>query len=84
MENNGSLDIDYIDDLFEKMSREAADEMNGTHPPMPEEKKESVDESSPTILPKKRDLIEKLFENYDGDYVAEEIDWGKKKGKEVW
>lgn len=40
MENNSSLDIDYIDALFEKMSREAADAMSRTHPPLPEENTE--------------------------------------------
>ena len=28
-----------IDKLFEKMSREAANKMNGTHPPNPKKKK---------------------------------------------
>lgn len=37
--NTGSLDIDYIDNLFEGMSREAAEAMNGTHPPIPKKKK---------------------------------------------
>ena len=36
--NTGSLDIDYIDKLFEEMSREAAEAMNGTHPPIPKKK----------------------------------------------
>lgn len=37
--NTGSLDIDYIDKLFEGMSREAAESMTGTHPPVPKKKK---------------------------------------------
>lgn len=37
--NTGSLDIDYIDKLFEGMSREAAEAMSGTHPPVPKKKK---------------------------------------------
>lgn len=28
--------------------------------------------------------IEKLFANYTGSYQPQEIDWGKKEGKEIW
>ena len=32
--------------------------------------------------PKKK--IEELFENYDGKYKPEAIDWGEPVGREVW
>lgn len=44
-----------IDKLFEKMSREAANAMNGTHPPAP--KKRSVKKAAPKkkkAAPKKK------------------------------
>lgn len=28
--------------------------------------------------------IEKLFENYNGDYCPEEIEWGEPIGREIW
>lgn len=28
--------------------------------------------------------IEELFKGYEGNYQAEEIDWGEPKGDEVW
>lgn len=31
-------EFEKIDKLFEKMSREAANKMNGTHPPVPKKK----------------------------------------------
>lgn len=31
-------EFEKIDKLFEKMSREAADKMNGTHPPAPKKR----------------------------------------------
>ena len=34
--------------------------------------------------PKKRPTIDQLFENYNGDYQPEEIDWGEAQGSEVW
>ncbi len=33
---------------------------------------------------RKRKTIEELFENYDGNYEVEQIDWGKPEGKEIW
>lgn len=35
-----------IDKLFEKMSREAANQMNGTHPPTPKKKKKKTTKKS--------------------------------------
>ncbi|MGN1107178.1 MAG: hypothetical protein ACI4RH_11035 [Huintestinicola sp.] len=32
----------------------------------------------------KRKTLEELFENYSGEYIAEEIDWGEDVGKERW
>ena len=34
--------------------------------------------------PKKRPTIDQLFENYNGNYQPEEIDWGEAQGSEVW
>lgn len=35
--------------------------------------------------PKKcRKNIKQLFFGYEGEYHAEEVDWGKPEGKEVW
>lgn len=34
--------------------------------------------------PERRRKIGELFEGYDGEYTAEEIDWGKPEGNEVW
>lgn len=31
-----------------------------------------------------RKSIEELFKDFDGEYTAEEIDWGKPVGKELW
>lgn len=28
--------------------------------------------------------LEDIFKDYDGEYVAEEFDWGSSVGKEVW
>ena len=28
--------------------------------------------------------IEERFAEYDGEYNAEEVDWGKPEGKEIW
>lgn len=33
---------------------------------------------------KKRKSIQELFDDYNDDYVPEEIDWGKPVGGEVW
>jgi antitoxin MazE len=34
---------------------------------------------------RKRPTIQELFSGYDGDYLqADEIDWGKPQGDEVW
>ena len=33
---------------------------------------------------KERKSIEELFQDFDGTYSAEEIDWGKPVGKEIW
>ncbi len=37
-----------------------------------------------TAAPKKHKSIEELFENYNDEYVPEEIDWGTPTGKEIW
>ena len=34
--------------------------------------------------PKSRPSIAELFADYDGEYEAEEIDWGEPVGGEVW
>lgn len=31
-----------------------------------------------------RKSIEELFRDFDSEYTAEEIDWGKPVGKEIW
>lgn len=31
-----------------------------------------------------RKNIKELFEDYDGDYMPEEIDWGTAEGNEIW
>lgn len=31
-----------------------------------------------------RKTINELFENYNGDYVCSEVDWGENVGNEVW
>ena len=31
-----------------------------------------------------RPTIKSLFAGYSGDYEPEEIDWGEKKGNEIW
>ncbi len=28
--------------------------------------------------------IKSLFENYSGDYIPKEVDWGERVGEEVW
>ena len=33
---------------------------------------------------KEKESIMELFENYEEEYIPEEIDWGKPEGKEVW
>lgn len=33
---------------------------------------------------KEKESIMELFENYEGEYTPEEVDWGKPEGKEVW
>lgn len=33
---------------------------------------------------KEKKSIMELFENYDGEYKTNEIDWGEPEGKEVW
>ena len=35
------------------------------------------------VHPSKVDL-EKLFQNYEGDYKGEAFDWGLSRGEEVW
>lgn len=32
----------------------------------------------------KRKTIQERFEGFEGEYIREEIDWGKPVGKEVW
>lgn len=34
--------------------------------------------------PEKRKNIYELFENFDGKYEKEEINWGEPQGKEIW
>nr|DAG62916.1 MAG TPA: hypothetical protein [Caudoviricetes sp.] len=41
-----------IDKLFEKMSREAANAMNGTHPPVPKKKVSAKSTSKKTAVKK--------------------------------
>ena len=36
------------------------------------------------IKEKKGLTLEDIFKDYDGEYVAEEFDWGSPAGKEVW
>ena len=36
------------------------------------------------IKEKKGLTLEDIFKDYDGEYVAEEFDWGSPVGKEVW
>ena len=36
------------------------------------------------VKEKKELTLEDIFKGYDGDYVAEEFDWGSPVGKEVW
>ena len=33
---------------------------------------------------KEKESIMELFENYEEEYTPEEVDWGKREGKEVW
>ena len=35
-------------------------------------------------VPEKRKNIKELFENFDGTYKKENIDWGEPAGKEIW
>lgn len=39
-----------------------------------------------TIVIKKAKIksIEELFAEFDGEYISEDIDWGKPEGIEVW
>lgn len=38
-----------------------------------------------TKVKEKKDLtLEDIFKDYDGEYAAEEFDWGSPVGKEVW
>lgn len=36
------------------------------------------------IKEKKGLTLEDIFKDYDGEYVAEEFDWGSPVGREVW
>jgi len=36
------------------------------------------------VKEKKELTLEDIFKDYDGEYVAEEFDWGSPVGKEVW
>lgn len=36
------------------------------------------------VSPEKRKNIYELFENFEGIYKKEEIDWGGPQGKEIW
>lgn len=36
------------------------------------------------VIPEKRKNIYELFENFEGTYKKEEIDWGGPQGKEIW
>ncbi len=35
-------------------------------------------------IPEKRKNIYELFENFDGTYKKENIDWGEPQGNEIW
>lgn len=38
-----------------------------------------------TKVDKRKELtLEDIFKDYDGEYTAEEFDWGNSVGKEVW
>ena len=46
-----------------------------------------VSENNGVIMVKpitKRATIKSLFAGYSGDYKPTEVDWGKRKGNEVW
>lgn len=52
-------------------------------------KKNDIPIPQPKRLKKEREdehpLLDELFKNWDGtNYTAEEIDWGKPVGKEIW
>ena len=54
---------------------------------VPEEYRNKIDSKVRVILhsPKKTaSCIEDLFADFDGEYEAIEIDWGKPMGKEIW
>lgn len=36
------------------------------------------------MCPRKRKTMKELFANFNGEYQAEEIDWGQPAGKEIW
>lgn len=36
------------------------------------------------VKEKKELTLEDIFKDYDGEYAAEEFDWGAPVGKEVW
>lgn len=36
------------------------------------------------VKEKKELTLDDIFKDYDGEYVAEEFDWGSPSGKEVW
>ena len=36
------------------------------------------------VKEKKELTLEEIFKDYDGEYVAEEFDWGSPVGREVW
>ena len=53
-------------------------EKNSTETTVSEQIKSTVSEKEP-----KKSNIEKLFENFNGDYEPIEIDFGKPAGKEI-
>ena len=48
----------------------------------------SINENEDSLILKKttnqKVTMKKLFEGYEGNYNAEEIDWGERQGKEEW
>lgn len=43
-----------------------------------------VDDNIVITKVKKEVTLEDIFKDFDGEYVAEEFDWGVPVGKEVW
>lgn len=43
-----------------------------------------VDDNIVITKVKKELTLEEIFKDYDGEYKAEEFDWGSPAGREVW